>query len=188
MLDAVLEKRGFAFGITVKGAVALLAIVLSVALPQIVHAAGGTQAAAVWMPMFAPTLLAGCILGWRWGLFVGMLSPLASFCFTALALDAAMPSASRLPYYILELTVYGLVCGAFTEGIKNNRMLAFPAVLSAQLCGRLVYLAYNLIAGRDFASLWSSVQTGLTGLYLQAAIVPLLVIALAWALARDGRR
>ena len=185
MLEGVLKKRSLAFRMTVKGAVSALLVVLAVALPQITHAAGGTSAAAVWMPMFAPALLAGCLLGWQWGLGVGIMSPVMSFAFTSLALGTAMPSASRLPYYILELAAYGLICGLFSRKIEKNCYVAFPAVISAQLAGRAVYIIYNLIAGRDFASLWSSVQTGLTGLYLQAVLVPVIVIALSKVLKKE---
>lgn len=185
MLDLVLAKRSFAFRISVKCSVSVLLIVLAVALPQIVHAVGGTAAAAVWMPLYAPALLAGCLLGWQWGLGVGVMSPVISFGFTTLALGRGMPRAAGLPYYILELAAYGLISGLFAKKIQKNSWVAFPAVLAAQVSGRAVYVIYNLIAGRSFLSLWSNIQTGLTGLYLQAILVPLLVIVLAYALKRD---
>lgn len=186
MLDMVLQKRSVAFRVSVKGCISVLLVVLAVALPQIAHAAGGTAAASVWMPMYAPALLAGCLLGWQWGLGVGVMSPVVSFGFTTLALGTGMPRATGLPYYILELAVYGLVSGLFAKKIQKNAWLAFPAVLLAQVSGRAVYLVYNLIAGRAFLSLWSNIQTGLTGLYLQAILVPLMVIVLAYALKRDS--
>ena len=185
MLDLVLSKRSFAFRTSVKSAISVLLVVLAVALPQIAHAAGGTAAASVWMPMYAPALLAGCLLGWQWGLGVGIASPLVSFGITTLALGTGMPRAAGLPYYVLELAAYGLISGLFAKKIQKNVWLAFPAVISAQVSGRAVYLVYNLIAGRDFISLWGNIQTGLTGLYLQALLVPLLVIVLAYAIKRD---
>ncbi|MDE7300713.1 MAG: hypothetical protein K2N47_00940 [Clostridia bacterium] len=185
MLDLVLKKRSFAFRMSVKSGVSVLLVVLAVALPQIVHAAGGTAAASVWMPMYAPALLAGCLLGWQWGLGVGIMSPLVSFGFTTLALGTGMPRAESLPYYVLELAAYGLISGLFAKKIQKNALVAFPAVIAAQVSGRVIYLVYNLIAGRDFISLWSNIQTGLTGLYLQAIVVPLIVIALAYLIKRD---
>ena len=185
MLDLVLKKRSIAFRISVKGSIAFLLVALAVALPQIVHAASGASAASVWMPMYAPALLAGCLLGWQWGLGVGIASPLVSFGFTTLALGTGMPRAAGLPYYVLELAAYGLISGLFAKKIQKNVWLAFPAVIAAQVSGRVVYLIYNLIAGRSFLSLWSNIQTGLTGLYLQAILVPLAVIVLAFALKRD---
>lgn len=179
MLDKTLKKFGAKISFTVKGAVAFLLVVLAVALPQIAHACGGAAAGAKYLPMYAPALLAGCILGWKWGLGVGVLSPVVSFGFTSLALGSAMPAAERLPYMVLELAVFGLVSGLFAKKIQNNEWLAFPAVVCAQLCGRATYIIYNLIAGRQFSALISSVQGGLVGLYIQAVAVPFAVIILA---------
>lgn len=185
MLDLVLKKRSLAFRMSVKSGVSVLLVILAVALPQIAHTAGGTSAASVWMPMYAPALLAGCLLGWQWGLGVGIISPVISFGFTTLALGTGMPRAAGLPYYILELAAYGLISGLFAKKIQKNVWLAFPAVIFAQVSGRTVYLIYNLIAGREFAALWGNIQTGLTGLYLQAILVPVIVIVLALVLKRE---
>jgi hypothetical protein len=185
MLDAVLSKKSLKIRLTVKGAVSILCVVLAVALPQIAHAVGGSSAGAVYMPMYMPALLAGCLLGWQWGLGVGIMSPIVSFAFTSLALGSAMPTASRLPYMILELAAFGGISGLFAKLIQKNVFMSFPAVLAAQLSGRVIYVVYNLIAGRDFATLWSSVQTSLTGLYMQAIIVPVFVIVLSKLLKRE---
>lgn len=186
MLDIVLKRKSLAFRLSVKGAISLFLAVLAVALPQITHLAGGVSAGAVWLPMYAPALLAGCLLGWQWGLGVGILSPVISFGFTSLALGTAMPGLSRLPYMILELAAFGTVSGLFAKLIQKNPLFAFPAVICAQVSGRAIYLIYNLIAGRSFAVLWSSIQTGLVGLYLQTVIVPLAVIVLSLLL-KDKR-
>lgn len=186
MLDVVLKKRSLAFRLSIKGAVSLFLVVLAVTLPQIAHLTGGASAGAAWLPMYAPVLLAGCLLGWQWGLGVGILSPVVSFGFTSLALGTAMPDLTRLPYMILELAAFGVVSGLFAKLIRKNPFFAFPAVIAAQLSGRAIYLIYNLIAGRSFAALWASIQTGLAGLYIQAAVVPLIVIALAVLLKRGN--
>ena len=188
MLDLVLKNRSVAFRVSVKSAISVLMVVLAVGLPQIAHVAGGASAGAVWMPMYLPALLAGCLLGWQWGLAVGALSPIASFAFTTVALGTAMPMLDRLPYMVLELAAYGVITGLFAKKIQKNTLLAFPAVIIAQLSGRAIYVIYNLIAGKSFAALMSSVQTGLVGLYLQAIIVPVLVIVLAKALMRDSKK
>ena len=178
MLDLVLTKKSFAFKMTVKATVSVLLVALAFVLPQIVHAIGGAEAGSTLMPMYAPALLAGLLLGWQWGLAVGVASPLASFAFTTLALGTAMPALSRLPYMILEIGVYGLISGLFSTRVQKTPALAFPVVIGAQLSGRAVYLVYNLIAGRDFSTLLSSIQSSLVGLYLQAIIVPAAAIVL----------
>ncbi len=178
MLDAVLKDRALSFRLTVKGLMSVLFVVLAIALPQITHAAGGAQAGTAYMPMYLPPLLAGCVLGWKWGLLVGLASPAVSYAITLPLESGAMPALSRLPYMILELGVFGLVAGAFSGLIIKNALFAFPAVLAAQVAGRTVYFVYNLIAGREFGTLLSSAAASLPGLYLQAIIVPVLAILL----------
>ena len=176
MLDLALQNRTTAFKISVKTTVSVLLIALAVALPQITHAIGGAAAGSLYMPMYMPALLAGLILGWKWGLAVGLLSPVASYGFTVLVFDSAMPNLQRLPYMILEIGAYGLISGLFQKRVQKSPLLTFPVVFSAQVAGRFIYVVYNLIAGRDFASLWSSVQGSMLGLYLQAVIVPIIAI------------
>lgn len=184
MLDAVLRRYKVSVRISVKGAVSVLLIVLAVALPQFGHFFG-KEFSATYMPMYAPALLAGCLLGYGWGLGVGILSPVISFGFSSLFLSSVMPTASRLPYMILELAIYGLICGLFAKKIEKNAFVAFPVVALAQVSGRAVYVIYNLIAGRSFLELWASVQTGLLGLYIQLILVPLIVIVLAKLIRKD---
>lgn len=187
MLDVVLSKKKLSIKMSVKATISVLLVVMAVALPQIAHAIGGVQAGSLWMPMYMPALLAGILLGWQWGLGVGILSPVVSFGFTSLALGSAMPNLQRLPYMILEIGAYGLISGLFSTRVQKNPVLAFPVVLGAQVSGRAVYLIYNLIAGRDFASLWSSVQTSMVGLYAQAILVPAIAIILCMVLKHEQK-
>jgi hypothetical protein len=60
--------------------------------------------------MYLPVLLGGCLLGWRWALAVGVLSPVVSFLITSLA-GAPMPALPRLPFMMAELAVFALVSG-----------------------------------------------------------------------------
>lgn len=187
MLNAVLCNKSRAVVISVKATVVTILIALAVGLPQIFHIVGGATAGAIYMPMYAPALLAGCLLGWQWGLMVGALSPIVSFGFTSLALDAAMPALARLPYMTLEIAIFGLVAGLLSKRIYKNPVAAFPAVLAAEVAGRALYAVYNLIAGDSFNAIWTSIKTSFTGLFLQAVIVPLVVIALAKLLVKEQK-
>lgn len=187
MLDLALKKTSLAFKITVKTTISVLLVVLAVALPQITHAIGGMQAGTIYMPMYMPALLAGILLGWKWGLAVGLLSPVVSFGFTSLTLASAMPNLTRLPYMILEIGAYGLISGLFSTQVQKNPILSFPVVLAAQASGRAVYLVYNLIAGRTFADLWSGMAPSMLGLWLQAIIVPAVAIILCMVLKHEQK-
>lgn len=177
-MPELIKTKSLPIKITFKSVLSLLFVALAVVLPQLTHAIGGAAAGSAYMPMYLPALLAGIILGPFWGLAVGALSPIASYGFTILAFGEAMPILSRVSYMTGEIAIYGLVTGLFAKKVYAKPLLAFPAVLLAQFSGRAFYLIYNLIAGRDFISLWTGILNGFIGLWLQAIIVPALTILL----------
>ena len=190
MIESVLQKNNAAAGlkVTVKTLLSAAVIALAVLLPQAVHLAAGAQGGAQWLPMYLPVLLGGCLLGWRWGLGIGVLSPLVSFAVTSLA-GSAMPAAARLPYMAAELAVFAAVSGLFSQKIAQNGWMAFPAVRLAQVAGRAVFLAlaaiFQGVSSLSAAAVWAQIQTGLLGLLLQAVLVPLLVMGLRAVLLRN---
>ena len=193
MLETALERKNIKFGvkITVKALISAGVIALAVILPQLVHLFSGAAGGAKWLPMYLPVLIGGCLLGWRWGLGVGVLSPVVSFLITSMT-GNAMPAASRLPYLIAELAVFAVVSGVFSKKISENLWLAFPAVLLAQVSGRAVFLMvaaiFQSIAPLSAATVWSQIQTGLLGLVLQAVLVPFIVMGLGVLLGRDAQK
>ena len=193
MLETALERKNIKFGvkITVKALISAGVIALAVILPQLVHLFSGAAGGAKWLPMYLPVLIGGCLLGGRWGLGVGVLSPVVSFLITSMT-GNAMPAASRLPYLIAELAVFAVVSGVFSKKISENLWLAFPAVLLAQVSGRAVFLMvaaiFQSIAPLSAAAVWSQIQTGLLGLVLQAVLVPFIVMGLGVLLGRDAQK
>lgn len=192
MIESVLARHNVKPGvkIAVKTLISAGVVALAVILPQIVHLFAGAQGGVRWLPMYLPVLLGGCLLGWRWGLGVGLLSPLVSFAFTSLA-GNAMPAAARLPYMMAELAAFAVVSGLFSEKIARNGWMAFPAVLLAQVSGRLFFLAlaaaFQGVSSLSAAVVWSQIQTGLLGLVLQAVVVPFLVMGLRALMNRDRK-
>lgn len=192
MIESVLARHNVKPGvkIAVKTLISAGVIALAVILPQIVHLFAGAQGGVQWLPMYLPVLLGGCLLGWRWGLGVGLLSPLVSFAFTSLA-GNAMPAAARLPYMMAELAAFAVVSGLFSEKIARNGWMAFPAVLLAQVSGRLFFLAlaaaFQGVSSLSAAVVWSQIQAGLLGLVLQAVVVPCLVMGLRALMNRDRK-
>ncbi len=190
MIEQVLTRHSAAFRvkITVKTLISVGIIALAVILPQLVHLALGAPGGVQWLPMYLPILLGGCLLGWKWGLGVGILSPVISFAITSLIGDP-MPALARLPYMIVELSVFAAVSGFFSGSIAKNGWMAFPAVLLAQVSGRLVFLAvaavFQSVSPLSAATVWSQIQTGLLGMVLQAVIVPFAVMGLRLLLIKD---
>ena len=155
---------------------ALFAIATAVALPQVFHLLGavtgtGTALGIALLPMHLPVIFVGLIAGTVAGAAAGALSPVASM------LISGMPVMARLPLMIAELFAYGLVAGL----LRSSRMPTILKVLIAQIAGRIVYLGVTVLAIYAFsrsdlgiASALESFKSGLFGVVLQIALLPLL--------------
>ncbi|UKI19260.1 MAG: ECF transporter S component [Oscillospiraceae bacterium] len=191
MIENALRSRqvSFKLGITVKALISAGIVALAVLLPQLAHLALGEQAGMRFLPMYLPVLLGGCLLGWQWGLGIGLLSPLVSYLITAAA-GAPMPALARLPFMMAELAVFAVVCGVFSDKIARNGLMAFPAVLLAQLGGRSVFLlsaaAFSGVSPLNAAMVWSQIQTGFAGLLIQAVLAPVIIIGLKALMDKSG--
>lgn len=191
MIENALRSRqvSFKLGITVKALISAGIVALAVLLPQLAHLALGEQAGMRFLPMYLPVLLGGCLLGWQWGLGIGLLSPLVSYLITAAA-GSPMPALARLPFMMAELAVFAVVCGVFSDKIARNGLMAFPAVLLAQLGGRSVFLlsaaVFSGVSPLNAAMVWSQIQTGFAGLLIQAVLAPVIIIGLKALMDKSG--
>lgn len=183
MIESVLAARGVTVKtkFAIKTAIAAIVIALAVALPQIVHATAGASGGMRFLPMYLPVLLGACLLGTKWGLAVGVLSPVLSFAFTV-GTGNAMPAAMRLPYMAAELAVFAAISGAFSKKIAENAVYAFPATLFAAIGGRIVFLMiaaiFQTVAPISAAMAWTQIQNGFIGLIIAAVAVPLAVVGI----------
>ena len=191
MFENALTIRNVSYGakITYKTLVSAGLIALAVILPQLVHLALGQPGGVQWLPMYLPVLIGGCLLGTKWGLAVGALSPLVSFLITS-AMGNPMPMAARLPFMMAELAVFALVSGLFTKKISDNGLWAFPAVILAQVTGRAAFLGLIALT-QSFTQftvpmIWSQIQTGFIGLAVQAVLVPVIIIVLRKLMVKDN--
>ena len=190
MIENVLVRKNVSLKIkiTVKSLISVGIVALAVLLPQLVHLIAGQPGGVQWRPMYLPVLIGGCLLGWAWGLGLGIVSPIASYLIT-LAFGNPMPALARLPFMVVELAVFAAVSGLFSKKIAKNGWMAFPAVLLAQVAGRTVFmllvLIFQSVAPFKPAVIWSQIQTGLLGMVLQAVIVPFIVMGLKLILDRN---
>ncbi len=192
MLDNVLTLKNVTSKnkITCKALVSAGLIALAVILPQIVHLALGQPGGVQLLPMYLPVLIGGCLLGSKWAITVGALSPIVSFAITSLMGDP-MPALPRLPFMVLELTVFAVVSGLFSKKIYEKGLWAFAAVIAAQLSGRAVFLAAVAIC-QSFAPfttemIWQQILAGVPGLLIQAVLVPIVSIGLRAVLLKDSK-
>ena len=167
--------------IMVKALISAGIAALAVILPQLMHLAFGQSAGVMLLPMYLPIVLGGCLLGSGWGAAVGLISPVISFVITS-AVSSPMPAAARLPFMMAELCIFAAVSGLFSEKIAEKPLLAFPAVLSAALCGRGFFLLSVTLLARftpfTSAMIWGQIKAGLPGLLIQALVVPAAVYGL----------
>lgn len=190
MLENILVKRNCSVKVklTVKSLVSVGLVALAVILPQLVHLALGAPGGVEWLPMYLPVLLGGCVLGVYWGLGVGIASPIVSFLIT-LAFGNPMPASARLPFMMAELAIFATVSGLFSNKIAKNAWLAFPAVLLAQVAGRVAFillvLVFQSVTPFTPALIWSQIKMGLLGMVLQAVLVPFLVMGILKLLERE---
>ena len=155
---------------------AIGAVLAAVALPQLLHLLGivsnmGTTLGETFLPMHIAILAAGLLGGGTVGAVSGALAPLISFALSG------MPSIYMLPFMMIELASYGLICGL----LANKSMPTLAKLLIAQIGGRAVravfivgafYLLGSKIAP---AVIWTSIAAGLPGLILQWALIPLMI-------------
>ena len=69
--------------------------------------------------------------------------------------------------------------------IEKNALFAFPAVIVAQIAGRAIYFAAAVAFGQSAAAVWNIIESGLAGLYIQAAVVPVIVLLLSLAVKHE---
>lgn len=151
------------------------ALVSAVALPQIFHLVGavsglGTTVGASFLPMHLPIIIVGFVAGPYAGLVAGALAPAVSFFLSG------MPTLAMLPLMIAEISAYGLFAGL----LRNSKLPAFGKLLAVQLLGRAVRaiatVAVVLFVSNTpitLASIYTSILTGLPGILIQWAVLPL---------------
>jgi len=150
-------------------------VLLSVLVPWAFHQfhlAGPT-----FLPMHIFVLVAGLLFGWRAGLIVGLLTPLAS------NVISGMPVLRILPQIVVELSAYGLVAGILREKL-NLRVIwsLLGAMIGGRLALFLAVLITYLILGESYSplgvetspilSLWSTIRQGWLGIVIQLVAIP----------------
>ncbi|AOY75868.1 ECF transporter S component [Clostridium formicaceticum] len=158
-------------------------IALGVLFPILFHTV--SMAGSVFLPMHIPVLLAGFILGRKYGFFVGLLTPAISSFLTGMP-----PLMPTLPIMTVELSIYGLIAGLLVEKFQLNTIFS---LIGAMVCGRIgalftVFLMANLLGVVRLAPItWikGAVVTGLPGMVIQVIFIPTLLYMLKNGLSRD---
>lgn len=162
---------------TRKITLAAMFIALGIILARVFHA---IDLGVVISPIHITVMLAGFTLGWKYGLAVGVITPLLnSFLF---------PTPPLFPLAIgmaLELATYGVIIALVYKNLKifkNNLFNIYFALILAMIAGRIIYgiyygVIYSIInEPYGFqAFLGSVIITPLPGIVLQILLMPALV-------------
>ncbi|SEG16481.1 Protein of unknown function [Caloramator fervidus] len=147
-------------------------ISLALLIPYIFHSAG--LAGAIFLPMHLPVLLAGFILGKKYGLAVGFISPILSSILTDM--PPLYPTSFAMAF---ELATYGFITGLLYNDKKMN---IFTSLILAMLFGRFVSAIANILllnfVGKKFilkAFLASAFITPIWGIIIQLILIPAVV-------------
>ena len=151
-----------------------LCIALGVLLPIAFHVI--PNAGSVFLPMHIPVLICGLFCGAPYGLACGIITPFISSVMTG------MPPAMMLPKMIIELGVYGLVAGLWTQYIpqKNEMTKLYMSLIIAMLAGRIVngFVSTFILSTQGYTLsvfMTASFITCLPGIIIQLIVVPILV-------------
>lgn len=139
------------------------------------------QIGSMLLPMHIPVFLCGLICGWKHGLFVGFVLPIArSLLF---GMPPMYPTALAMSF---ELAAYGAIAGAIynREGFFCIKSL-YRSILVAMVAGRVVWGAVMLVlmgikggafTGTAFIS--GALINAIPGIILQLVFIPTVMLAL----------
>lgn len=173
MINNVLSQRNER--IRVKSVAALGLIALAILLPQLVHMAAGKSGGAMFLPMYLPVILSGFILGSFWGLGIAVVAPILSY-FLTLSIGTPMPTLERLPFMILELSIFAFITGLFSKKISVKNVLI--GLLLAIIIGRFVFLLSSFIFQSNMEIVFEQMKIGLIGIAIQIILVPSVILVL----------
>jgi thiamine transporter ThiT len=118
-------------------------IAVAIVFAAVVHLVGGQPLGKIISPMHIPVFICGLILGWKYGLLVGILTPLVSYMFRGI--PPILPTGLGM---CLELGTYGFISGLISEKVRfSNKSLLniYLALIIGMLLGKIVYGLYCTI-------------------------------------------
>ncbi|MDI6453022.1 ECF transporter S component [Peloplasma aerotolerans] len=135
----------------------------------------GPELGSIFLPMHIPILLCGLICGPKYGLTVGLITPI--FRSVLFGLPPMFPIALTMTF---ELAAYGFFIGLFYLMFPKKIGYVYASLAIAMLLGRFVYGAAAAIfypmAGFNFSFeifITAAFVTGLPGILIQITFIPI---------------
>ena len=147
-----------------------LLIATGIILPVIFHTAGlGTN----FLPMHLPVLMAGLILGPKYGLITGAMTPALSSLLTG------MPPFPIVIPMIMELSVYGFLNGYLQR--KTHITITFViSIIISRITYVSVFYLFLPFFGVKSIPFWYSLTGGIIatipGIICQCALLPVIMV------------
>ncbi|MCR3906362.1 MAG: ECF transporter S component [Tenericutes bacterium] len=152
---------------------ASLFMAIGIILPFFV---AGPELGSIFLPMHIPILLCGLICGPKYGLLVGLITPI--FRSALFALPPMFPIAITMTF---ELAAYGFLIGLFYNIFPKKFGYVYASLGIAMLLGRFAYGAsaaiFYPLAGFPFSFeifLTAAFVTALPGIAIQIVFIPIL--------------
>ena len=157
---------------------ASLFIALGIVLPFLTGS--NQQLGSVFLLMHIPVLMAGLVLGFKYGILVGLITPILRS--VLVGTPPLFPFAVTMMF---ELAAYGTFIGLAYKMLPKHPAFVYLSLFISLLLGRVVwgvaaYIIYPL-AGMTFTLdkfITAGFVTSLPGLAIQIILVPLLFIYL----------
>ena len=137
------------------------------------------QIGSMLLPMHIPVLLCGFFCGWKYGLAVGLITPLLR------SVIFGMPPILTALAMAFELASYGVVTGMLNKLLAGKKLRIYISLVAAMIVGRVVWGFVSIIIyGVTNASftwqifLGGALLNAIPGIVLQLIVVPVLVLAI----------
>lgn len=151
---------------------AALFLAIGLIVPYIFHTTG--IPGQVFLPMHIPVLLCGFILGGRYGLLVGFITPFLNSLLTGM--PPMYPGAVAMGF---ELAAYGFIAGYMYRRRKNNLIIS---LITAMIIGRIVlgianYILFFVAGNKYLLSIFiaSSFIKPIWGIIIQLILIPVIM-------------
>lgn len=176
MLEKIVEKSNSRLKevLSTKRAKCIIGTILlsgiGIALPRIFHVLAGSTAGQVFLPMHIAVLIAALTFGTISASIVAGSSVIFSYLLTG------MPSLARMPYMLIELVIYAVLVSIFNKKFNSYISLILAMILGRALYAGVLFAAINLFGLPTYGiSLIQSIQTGIPGIIIQLAAIPVIV-------------
>jgi riboflavin transporter FmnP len=142
------------------------------------------------LPMHIPVLISGFVIGWPYGLIVGIIVPI--FRSMLFGMPPMFPTAVAMAF---ELGTYGCITGLLYRLFPKKNSFIYAALIISMLLGRAAwgiasFILYGL-SGTAFT--WEIFMAGafinaIPGIIIQIIIIPIIIITLRRAKVIENAR